>query len=196
MTGYNLILFILLSCLKTLKNAQKTCQKFEITEIYESCYRCTLQSLHGTKTVRQRRKNNRRVIVAALSLRRAGKHADNTGGGIHSHPAAEFSGLSVIEAICAYGVRDVLKCANFRLSPNPHFKYPPKYLLSYIAKKLKGRPRRVLREEFPHLKEWCGGHLRAPGCFHGSVGDGRGAWRNIFQLITHTSITGNNPVYS
>ncbi|MDP2767963.1 MAG: transposase [Candidatus Methanoperedens sp.] len=117
---------------------------------------------------------------AALSLR-AGKHADNTGGGIHSHPAAEFSGLSVIEAICAYGVRDVLKCANFRLSPNPHFKYPPKYLLSYIAKKLKGSPSRVLREEFPHLKEWCGEHLRAPSCFHGSVGNG---WDVVEKYIS------------
>ncbi|WP_081810229.1 transposase [Candidatus Methanoperedens nitratireducens] len=50
--------------------------------------------------------------------------------------------------------------------------YPPKYSLSFIAKKLKGRSSRILREEFPHLKEWCGYHLWAPSCFHGSVGQG------------------------
>jgi putative transposase len=45
--------------------------------------------------------------------------------------------------------------------------------ISYIAKKLKGRSRRLLREEFPHLKEWGGEHLWALSCFHGSVVDGR-----------------------
>jgi len=34
------------------------------------------------------------------------------------------------------------------------FKYPPKYSLSFIAKRLKGRTSRILRKEFPHLKEW------------------------------------------
>lgn len=33
------------------------------------------------------------------------------------------------------------------------FKYPPKYSLSFIAKRLKGRTSRILRKEFPHLKE-------------------------------------------
>ncbi|GFO96868.1 putative uncharacterized protein [groundwater metagenome] len=31
---------------------------------------------------------------------------------------------------------------------------------------------RILRKEFPHLKEWCGEHFWAPSCFHGSVGNG------------------------
>ncbi|MCX9073046.1 MAG: IS200/IS605 family transposase, partial [Candidatus Methanoperedens sp.] len=52
------------------------------------------------------------------------------------------------------------------------FQYPPKYSLSYIARKIKGRSSRILRQEFPHLKDWCGDHLWAPGCYHGSVGQG------------------------
>jgi putative transposase len=36
------------------------------------------------------------------------------------------------------------------------FQYPPKYSLSFIAKKIKGRSSRILRQEFPHLKECCG----------------------------------------
>ncbi len=52
------------------------------------------------------------------------------------------------------------------------FRYPPKYSLSYIAKKIKGVPSKRLRDEFPHLKEWCGDHLWAPSCFYSSVGNG------------------------
>ncbi|MCE8426706.1 MAG: IS200/IS605 family transposase [Candidatus Methanoperedens sp.] len=51
-------------------------------------------------------------------------------------------------------------------------KYPPKYSVSFIAKKIKGITSKVLRKEFPHLKEWCGDHLWAPSCYHGSVGSG------------------------
>jgi len=32
-------------------------------------------------------------------------------------------------------------------------KYPPKYSVSYISKMIKGISSRVLRKEFPHLKE-------------------------------------------
>ena len=49
-------------------------------------------------------------------------------------------------------------------------KYPPKYSVSYIAKRIKGRSSRELRKAFPHLKEWCNKSLWAPSCFHGSVG--------------------------
>ncbi|OEU49640.1 MAG: hypothetical protein BA861_06140 [Desulfobacterales bacterium S3730MH5] len=49
-------------------------------------------------------------------------------------------------------------------------KYPPKYSVSYIAKRIKGRSSRELRKAFPHLKEWCDKGLWAPSCFHGSVG--------------------------
>ncbi len=44
------------------------------------------------------------------------------------------------------------------------FKYPPKYSVSYILKMIKGRSSRVLRKEFPYLKEWCGDHLWVPSC--------------------------------
>jgi putative transposase len=60
------------------------------------------------------------------------------------------------------------------------FKYPPKYSLSFIAKRLKGRTSRILRKEFPHLKEWCGEHMWAPSCFHGSVGNG---WDVVSKYI-------------
>ena len=50
-------------------------------------------------------------------------------------------------------------------------KYLPKYSVSYISKMIKGRSSRVLRKEYP-MKEWCGDHLWAPGCYHGSVGAG------------------------
>ncbi len=51
-------------------------------------------------------------------------------------------------------------------------KYPPKYSVSYIAKRIKGRGSRELRKAFPHLKEWCNKSLWTPSCFHGSVGHG------------------------
>jgi len=51
-------------------------------------------------------------------------------------------------------------------------KYPPKYSVSYIAKRIKGRSSRELRKAFPHLKEWFDKSLWAPSCFHGSVGRG------------------------
>ncbi|SNQ60638.1 IS200/IS605 family transposase [Candidatus Methanoperedens nitratireducens] len=60
------------------------------------------------------------------------------------------------------------------------FRYPPKYSLSYIAKKIKGVSSKRLREAFPHLKEWCGDHLWAPSCFHGSVGNG---WEVVSKYI-------------
>ncbi len=60
------------------------------------------------------------------------------------------------------------------------FRYPPKYSLSYIAKKIKGVSCKRLREAFPHLKEWCGDHLWAPSCFHGSVGNG---WEVVSKYI-------------
>ena len=49
-----------------------------------------------------------------------------------------------------------------------------------IAKKIKGVSSRILRKEFPHLREWCGDHLWAPSCFHGSVGQG---WEVVEKYI-------------
>ncbi len=51
-------------------------------------------------------------------------------------------------------------------------KYPPKYSVSYIAKRIKGRSSRELRKAFPHLKEWCSKSLWESSCFNGSVGHG------------------------
>ncbi|HIE30906.1 MAG TPA: IS200/IS605 family transposase [Methanosarcinales archaeon] len=59
-------------------------------------------------------------------------------------------------------------------------KYPPKYSVSYIAKRIKGRSSRELRKAFPHLKEWCNKSLWAPSCFHGSVGHG---WEVVERYI-------------
>ena len=61
------------------------------------------------------------------------------------------------------------------------FQYPPKYSPSFIAKKIKGRSSRILRQEFPHLREWCPEHLWAPGCYHGSVGQG---WDVVEKYIS------------
>ncbi len=41
------------------------------------------------------------------------------------------------------------------------FQYPSKHSVSFIAKKIKGRSSSILRQKFPHLKEWCEDHLLA-----------------------------------
>ena len=60
-------------------------------------------------------------------------------------------------------------------------KYPPKYSVSWIAKRIKGRSSKMLRDQFPQLKEWCPGHLWAPSCYHGSVGHG---WEVVERYIS------------
>ncbi|NQE44947.1 hypothetical protein C5S31_02835 [ANME-1 cluster archaeon GoMg2] len=60
-------------------------------------------------------------------------------------------------------------------------KYPPKYSVSWIAKRIKGRSSKMLRDKFPQLKEWCTGDLWAPSCYHGSVGQGGKWWRSIYR---------------
>ena len=62
-------------------------------------------------------------------------------------------------------------------------KYPPKYSVSYIAKRIKGRRgrSRELRKVFSHLKGWCNKTLWAPSCFHGSVGHGWGVVERYIQ---------------
>ncbi len=67
------------------------------------------------------------------------------------------------------------------------FQYPPKYSLSYIAKKIKGRSSRILRQEFPHLRDWCEGHLWSSGCYHGSVGQG---WEVVEKYIFSQNCVG------
>ena len=60
-------------------------------------------------------------------------------------------------------------------------KYPPKYSVSWIAKRIKGRSSKLLRDRFQQLKEWCPGHLWAPSCYHGSVGHG---WEVVEKYIS------------
>jgi putative transposase len=73
-------------------------------------------------------------------------------------------------------------------------KYPPKYSVSWIAKRIKGRSskqtllekvftekRFAVRDRFPQLKELCPGHLWAPSCYHGSVGHG---WEVVERYIS------------
>lgn len=66
------------------------------------------------------------------------------------------------------------------------FQYPPKYSSSYVAKKIKGRSSRILRQNFPHLEEWCKDHLWAPVCYHGSVGQG---WEVVEKYISSQNCT-------
>jgi putative transposase len=43
-------------------------------------------------------------------------------------------------------------------------KYPPKYSVSWIAKRIKGRSSKLLRDQFPRLKVWCrSGYSRRKG---------------------------------
>ena len=77
--------------------------------------------------------------------------------------------------ICKTFVEMDIKIIEIAVNPDHvhiFFKNPPKYSLSYIAKRIKGSSSRILRKEFSHLSEWCGKHFWAPSCFHGSVGNG------------------------
>jgi putative transposase len=60
-------------------------------------------------------------------------------------------------------------------------KYPPKYSVSWIAKRIKGRSSKLIRDQFTQLKVWCPGHLWAPSCYHGSVGHG---WEVVERYIS------------
>jgi len=58
--------------------------------------------------------------------------------------------------------------------------YPPKYFVSFIAKRLKGRNSRILRQEFPELKKCSEKSLWAPSCYPGSIGHG---WEVVENYI-------------
>ena len=80
-------------------------------------------------------------------------------------------------------------------------KYPPKYSVSWIAKRIKGRSskqtllekaftekRFAVRDKYPQLKEWCPEHLWAPSCgawlgggeiYIGGEGEGRRERRTL-----------------
>nr|QNO56520.1 hypothetical protein CNIFIPMI_00012 [Methanosarcinales archaeon ANME-1 ERB7] len=76
---------------------------------------------------------------------------------------------------------------------------PPKYSVSGIAKQINGRSGKLLRDQFPQLREWCPGQFYAdfpkgyqilqskigqywaPSCYHGSVGHG---WEVVEKYIS------------
>ncbi len=49
-----------------------------------------------------------------------------------------------------------------------------------ILKKLKGKSGKFYGGIYPISKEWCGEHIWAPSCFHGSVGNG---WDVVSKYI-------------
>ncbi len=53
--------------------------------------------------------------------------------------------------------------------------------VSGIAKRIKGRSSKFLRDKFPHLGEWSPEHLWTPSCYHGSVGRG---WEVVEKYIS------------
>ena len=61
-------------------------------------------------------------------------------------------------------------------------RYPLKYFMSYIAKRLKGIRSRELRKAFPHLKERCNKSHWASACFYGSVGHGWELLRGTYRI--------------
>ena len=72
-------------------------------------------------------------------------------------------------------------------------KYLLKYSVSFIAKKIKGRTSRILRQHFPHLREWCTDHLWASGCYHGLVGHG---WEIVEKYISTQNKIKTKPLYA
>jgi len=78
--------------------------------------------------------------------------------------------MPLLEAIIRKTCRELdIEIIDIAVNPDHvhlFMKYPPKYSVSFIAKRIKGKSSRVLR------KEWCGDHLRAPSCYYGSVGNG------------------------
>ena len=57
-------------------------------------------------------------------------------------------------------------------------RYPPELSASKLAEKIKSNTSRELRLKFPELVAWCKDALWAPGCYHGSVGQG-------FDVVEH-----------
>jgi len=83
----------------------------------------------------------------------------------------EFARTVILE-ICDEMGLEVIRMAVGADHVHIFFRYPPRYSVSEIAKKIKGKSSRVLRERYPELKKWCPDGLWSPGCFHGSVGHG------------------------
>lgn len=87
----------------------------------------------------------------------------------------------VILDICGELGLDVIRLAVGVDHVHIFYRYPPRYAVSEIAKKIKGKSSKLLRERFPELKKWCPDGLWSPGCFHGSVGHGAEVVENYIK---------------
>ncbi len=92
-----------------------------------------------------------------------------------------FVAEAVIRSTCAEMSIKIIDMAVNVDHVHIFFRYPPKYSVSFITKKIKGRSRRILRQEFLHLRKRCEDYLWAPGCYHGSVGQG---WEVVEKYIS------------
>jgi len=87
----------------------------------------------------------------------------------------------VILVICDELGLEVIRMAVGADHVHIFFRYSPRLSLSEIAKKIKGKSSRLVRERFPELKRWCPEGLWSPGCFHGSVGHGTEVVENYIK---------------
>lgn len=78
----------------------------------------------------------------------------------------------LIKRICADLEVEILKMAVSEDHVHLFLRYSPELSASVLAERIKSRSSRALREKFPHLVKWCKTALWAPGCYHGSVGQG------------------------
>jgi putative transposase len=92
-------------------------------------------------------------------------------GAVLSEDVRDYA-RKVISDICNEMELEILSMAVGADHVHMFYRYPPRYSVSEIAKRIKGKSSKLLRERFPELKEWCEGGLWSPGCFHGSVGQG------------------------
>jgi putative transposase len=79
---------------------------------------------------------------------------------------------SAIREVCANVGATVLDLAVNVDHVHLFLRYPPEVSASKLAEKIKTNTSRELREKFPELRAWCRDALWAPGCYHGSVGQG------------------------
>jgi putative transposase len=61
----------------------------------------------------------------------------------------------VISEICEDMGIEIIEIAVNEDHVHLFIEYPPKYSMSHIANRIKGKSSRVLRGEFPHLVKWC-----------------------------------------
>jgi putative transposase len=77
-----------------------------------------------------------------------------------------------IRWVCKQLDIDIIQMAVAEDHVHLFIQYPPRLAPSKIVEKIKSNSSRKLRETYPHLVGWSRKALWAPGCFHGSVGQG------------------------